>query len=333
MEVGGISIRAVTVAALLTLAVLPASAVAKPGFRVEGPQRWSAFELPARNGYRIRVDAASADKKPYPNINIIASRGQRYTVAYFARGISSEEGAIKAKLAGVGRIDVRFEQTRVTREAVAGNCKGRASLTRHGLFRGTIEIRGEHGYTSVHRRSARGEITQSFRQVCDQGEFGGGEREPGKYSHLENLFAGRRKEGRALSFWASRVDFGPKFGAPRTSFSASSSLQRHGLYVVSSVSGESEEPQSFLAPDPAGALEDASVAPPAPFDGSATFHLDSPTSSSWTGTLSVELPGVGKVALAGVGFWSALCEEMTCTKTLPPNVGLGFISSVATASR
>jgi hypothetical protein len=317
---------------LLTLAVLPASATAKPGFRIEGPQRWSTFELPASNGYRIRVSAVPGGKKPYPNINIFASKGQRYTVAYLARGIS-EDGAIKAKLPGVGRIGVRFEQTGVTREAVADNCKGRAGLIRHGFFRGTIEIHGEHGYTSVHRDSARGEITQSFRQVCDQDGFGGGGPELGKYPQLEYLSAGRGDGRRALGFSASRFDFGPKFGGPSTSFSASSSLRRHGLYVVSSAFGESDEPQSFLAPDPGAALEDASVAPPAPFEGSATFHLDSPASSSWAGTLSVELPGVGKVALAGPGFWSALCEETTCTKTLPPNVSVSLISSVATASR
>jgi hypothetical protein len=332
MKVGGRPIRTIAVAALTALAVVPASAAAKPGFSVEGPQHWSEFQLPATNGYRIRVSTTDAGKKPYPNIYISASKGPHYGVEYFARGLSAEDGAIKAKLPGVGRIAVRFEQARVTREAVPGNCKGRASLIRHGLFSGKIEIRGEHGYTSVHRHSAQGQITQSFRQVCDQRELGGGGPELGKSPRLEDLLSGRREGRRTLSFSVSRFDFGPKFGEPTSSFSASSSLRRHGVYVVAYVSAESGQPQSFLTSGPAGPLEDASVTPPAPFDGSATFHLDSPTSSSWTGTLSVELPGVGKVALAGAGFWSALCEETTCTKTLPPNVRVGFTASFVSAS-
>jgi hypothetical protein len=141
---------------------------------------------------------------------------------------------------------------------------------------------------------------------------------------LETLFAGREGKQR-LSFSVSRFDLGPKFGGPSVSFSASSSTQRHGFFVSASVSAEGE-PATFLTPNPAGTLEDASVSPPAPFHGSATFHLDSPTSANWTGALSVELPGVGSVPLAGDGFWSALCEDATCTKTLPPNVRLAFFS-------
>lgn len=277
---------------VLVLVAMPAGAAAKPGFSVIGPQRWSEFALPATNGYRIRVSAIPATKKRLPNVFISASKGQRYEVEYLAPGLSTEKGVIKAKLPGVGRIAVRFNQLKVNREPVAGNCKGRAGIIRHGIFVGTIELHGEHGYTSVGRHSAPGEIRQSFRQVCDQREPGhegtGNDDSP----HLKTLLAGR--EGRrALSFSVSRFNFGPRFGGPSVSFSASSSMQRHGFFVFASVSAEGE-PATFLTPDPAGALEDASVTPPAPFHGSATFHLDSPSSSSWTGALSVELPGVGK---------------------------------------
>jgi hypothetical protein len=139
---------------------------------------------------------------------------------------------------------------------------------------------------------------------------------------METLFAGQQ-ERRSLDFSVSRFDFGPRFGGPMVSFSASSTVRRHGLYVLASVSAEGEL-AAFSTPDPAGVLENASVAPPAPFHGSATFHLDSSTSASWTGSLGVELPGVGNVSLAGTGFWSALCDDTHCTKTLPPNVRIGF---------
>jgi hypothetical protein len=313
------------VIAALVLVAMSASAAAKPGFSVEGPQRWSEFRLPAANGYRISVNAAPVRRKRDPNIFISASKGQRYTVQYLARGLSREDGLIKARLPGVGRIAVRFNELSVNREAAPDNCKGRASVIRHGVFEGRIELHGERGYTSVHSRSAPGKVTQSFRQVCDQREYGHEGAGGGNSFHLRTLLAG--KEGRrALSFSVSRFDLGPRFGGPSVSFFASSSIQHHGFFVFTSVSAEGE-PATFLTPDPAGTLEDASVSPPAPFHGSAAFHLDSPTSASWTGTLSVELPGVGNIPLAGTGFWAALCEDTTCTKTLPPNVRLAFFST------
>lgn len=314
---GGRSTWAVVAAALVLLA-LPAGAAAKPGFSVEGPRRWSEFTLRGTDGYRISVSAVSASGKRARNVLITASKGQRDMVQYAARGLSAGDGSIKTKLPGVGRIAVRFNELKVSREAVADNCEGRADVIRHGVFEGRIELRGEHGYTSVHGRSAPGTIRQSFRQVCDQREPGHRQAGGGNSFHLETLLAGREGQ-RTLSFSVSRFNFGPKFGGPSVFFSASSSTQRHGFFVSASVSAEGE-PGSFLTPDPAGALEDASVSPPAPFQGSATFHLDSPTSASWTGTLSVELPGVGDVPLAGTGFWSALCEDATCTKTLPPGI-------------
>ncbi len=311
------------VLAALVLAAAPGAAAAKPGFFVEGPQKQSEFKLPATNGYRISVSAAGAGGKRSPNVFISASHGERYDVQYLARGLSAADGSLKAKLPGVGRIAVQFNQRSVSREAVAGNCKGRASLIRHGMFQGRIELHGERGYTSVHSTSAPGQITQSFRQVCDRGE--GGHREArGNSFHLESLLAGREGK-RTLSFSVSRFDLGPRFGGPSVFFSASSSVRRHGFFVFASASAEGK-PSMFLTPDPAGALENASVSPPAPFHGSATFHLDSPTSASWTGTLGVELPGVGDVPLAGADFWSALCEDATCTKTMPDGVRIEIVS-------
>lgn len=323
MAFGGRSTLALVLAALVLVA-LPAGAAAKPGFSVIGPERSTEFALPATNGYRVSVSATPSRGKRFSNVFISASKGQRSTVQYLAKGLDTADGQVKAKLPGVGRIAVRFNELKASREAVADNCKGRAAIIRHGTFVGTIELHGEHGYTSVHSRRAPGTITLSFRQVCDQREPGHKETGGGDFPHLKTLIVGR--EGRrTLSFSALRFDFGPRFGGPSVSFSASSSMQRHGFFVLASASVEGK-PAMFLTPDRVGVLEDASVTPPAPFHGSATFHLDSPTSSSWTGTLSVELPGVGDVPLAGSGFWSGLCEDTHCTETVPPGVHLAFAS-------
>ena len=305
---------------LLAMAMaLPVSAVAKPRFSVQRPQRWSEFSLPATNGYRVTVGATKAIRKVPASVYVTASKGKRYRVDYLARGRSTKDGGIEAKLPGVGRVAVRFQPAKVIRGGtIAENCKGTRSVIRKGVFRGTIELRGELGYTILHATSARGKVTQSFRQVCDERESGTKEGAPAPTFHERSLYTGTKEGAPAISFSAYVTEFGLKSGGPHVNFIAYSSNRRDGLFVSSSVTVEGDAAE--FATEPGGGLENASVTAPPPFQGSASFHLDSPTSSSWTGALSVELPGIGWVALAGPGFWSALCGEETCTKTLPPNV-------------
>jgi hypothetical protein len=314
------------VLAVLALFALPAGVAAKPGYSVEAPQRQAEFKLPATNGFRVTVSAAEAQPKGRPSVYIIASKGRRESVTYFVTSLGGEEDVIDAKLPGVGRISVRFEPTKMTREAPADNCKGRPSLVRLGLFRGTIELHGEHGYTSVDRDSAPGTITNSFRQVCDQGGPGSHGADPGNSFHQETLFAGLRKSPeRDYGFTASKVDLGPLFGGPTVFFSADATTRGTGFTAIHSVSA-SGGPAQISTPQPIGTPGDVTVTPPSPFHGSGLFHLDSPTSSSWTGDLGVELPGIGPVALAGPQFWSAFCAESSCTDTLPRGVRVFTIS-------
>jgi hypothetical protein len=310
----------VTAAALLAL---PAGVGAKSGFSVEEPQRSIEFSLPATNGYRVRVSATTLKRGARANVSVTASKGQRDTVEYLTRGRFSTNGALFANLSGVGRIALRFRPTRLSREAVPENCKGHSSFISHCVFRGTIELRGELGYTSLHSASATGKVTQSFRQVCDQREAGVEEGGAGRSIHETTLLAGAREGSPQIHFTAFLTDFGPRSGGSLAYFTTSSFRRRDGLTIFSSITARGDQ-ADFSTPDSASNLDDTTVEPPFPFLGSATFHLDSPTSSSWEGSLSAELPGVGTVALAGPGFWSALCAEETCTKTLPSNVRIAF---------
>ena len=81
---------------------------------------------------------------------------------------------------------------------------------------------------------------------------------------------------------------------------------------------------SLTAPD--GTPTEATVKPPAPFSGTATFKLESPTTASWTGDLSVELPTLGTVDLAEPGFQAGACAAQ-CTKTFPDGAEIGFLTA------
>lgn len=302
--------------AALALFALPAGAAAKPGSFVSPAERTMNFELPATKGFRITVEATSGRPKEPAQIYIAASRGSRERVQYFAAGTATSDGTIQVKLPRVGRISVRFDPTRVTREPPSGNCKGRDSIVQRGVFRGTIELRGEQGFTRVNRHSVMGSMVQSFRRVCDRRGFEAGEFGPGDSLDSETLFTGlngKRREN--ISFAAMRFDFGSKLGGARVTFVASALTQHDGFIAYHSVSVEGGE-ADFSTPQPAG---DVTVTPPGPFHGSALFHLESPQSSSWTGDLGVEIPGVGPVALAGSRFWSVFCTDQKCTDTGPRN--------------
>jgi hypothetical protein len=154
------SVRLKTLIALVALPVLlapPASSLAaktKPDTFVQAPSRRVEFKLGGTKGWRIElsanIPAADAKKKNPLNVAVLASRGNA-DVQYSTHGHVGADGAIDAVLPGVGRVEVNFEPTELTREALADNCRGRAAKIHHGFFRGTIELHGEQAYTSVER--------------------------------------------------------------------------------------------------------------------------------------------------------------------------------------
>ena len=54
--------------------------------------------------------------------------------------------------------------------------------------------------------------------------------------------------------------------------------------------------------------ETVEVEPPKPFAGSAVYSHSEESPSSWTGGLTVDLPGADEVSLAGLGFNATLCR-------------------------
>jgi len=66
-----------------------------------------------------------------------------------------------------------------------------------------------------------------------------------------------------------------------------------------------------------GSPTKATVKPPAPFAGIAEFALESPKVASWTGNLSVAIPTLGAIALAGPRFNPLLCDSGGCSEAAP----------------
>jgi hypothetical protein len=139
---------------------------------------------------------------------------------------------------------------------------------------------------------------------------------------IEYLAAGQEENGGdSLAFSSFASDF-PGTG-PIADFSATYTHRRGKLTVFASTRALGEEKGLFSLTAPEGTPTEATVDPPAPFSGSATFKLESPTTASWTGDLSVEIPTLGTVRLAEAGWWAGACAA-SCTKTFPPGFRVGF---------
>lgn len=321
-----IAILIALVATTMALALAP-SAGAAPGGKaqIRPATQIAILFAPGTKGWHLQVTATlgSADAGRQ-SLGIYVKGPHHQTITYGARGgikgRATEDGRIVGRVPGVGRIDVRFEQTSekpLETTPQKGCTKEGKSAVLVGVFRGTIEFRGEGGYTKVDRTSARGEIWVTPRELCPPRKHQPASDEtPRRRSGLTYLAAGRNLAGGSLTL--DVLASLPEGHFPAlTIFNATYTHRSHGVDISDMilVDKESEDLSTVTSAD--GAPTELAITPPGPFTGSATFKLESPTQASWTGDLAVDFLGLGKTSLAGPGWWAGACES-TCTNTFPP---------------
>jgi len=178
-------------------------------------------------------------------------------------------------------------------------CTGKPETVRYGVFVGTIRFRGEGGYTSVEARHATGRLSSGEKIKCVFPNLRPGSGPAANESRQAPPSLGAA-QGRHRGFG---VEFS---GGKRRSIliSAFSQERRGRIGVFRDVFAEGP-PASF---DFAADLSSATVRPPKPFQGEASFQR-SPSGSIWSGTLSVDFPGRDDVRLAGPRFESKLTRD------------------------
>lgn len=315
--------------ALAAAAVAPSATVAaKP--EIHPARRITSITAKGTDGWQLQVTAL-----------VEAGKGGRGPIGFFTRGPHHEEvqyvgakgrttadGLIVGKAPGLGRTDVRFERTSETPVTFVPErgCKAEGkSATLKGVFRGRIEFHGEGGYTTVDRQSAPGEVQLVPRVVCPRAKHHSRPApETTEEAGIEYLAAGRdEKGGGSLSFEAFAMGLHLGADQPLTDFSATYTHKHGRLLILASTRVLAEQEGVLALTAPEGTPTEATVDPPAPFSGSAAFKLETPTTASWTGDLSVEVPTLGRVSLAEPGFWAGACAAH-CTKTFPGRVSFGF---------
>jgi hypothetical protein len=187
---------------------------------------------------------------------------------------------IRARLGRFGRISVRFHPRKRRALDLGRHCTGRIP-EQFGGFTGTIHFRGEHGYTEVQARRAKGRFIFPAPFHCHGGAGGG--------NHYT-----------ALDARSGATDFAAFTSKPsgKTFFFANSLEQRRRVFIFRSAYAKAGSSAFSFNPG----LTSAHVEPPAPFVGTADFAAP----HAWTGTLSVSFPGQPDVPFAGPEFKARL---------------------------
>lgn len=315
---------------LALLAVPGAALAAKTRTRVEAAQTSGFVKVRGTKGWTIQITGATHGSRPGNRTLSVYANGPHHEEVTYQQfpGHLTKDGAIEAKLPGVGHIDLRYEPTEHHRIGYSNppNCTGAPfTIGSNGVFRGTIELHVTGGLTTVDAHSARGELWPSPKVTCQvpvrskaqiEHEVEAASAREG--SGFEYLSASRKLAGGTLSFEAWGFTF--QAPAPPTrsvEFSATYERRLHGMRFTAGARVDAENPAGFNLSPSTGTPSEATVEPPTPFAGSAEFTLESPTVASWTGDLRVPIPTLGTVALTGPKFKPTLCGSGGCTDIRP----------------
>lgn len=324
--------------ALLALGV-PASAQADRGYEVKEKILRTEMTLPGSNGYAISLRTSGHDE-----IEVEASKGGVSAMYKAAAHVTHRR--IEADLGSLGRISVRFDG-RIDPPAPTPislwECKGRTSIRESGRFHGSIRFSGEQGFTRVRATQARGTVTKNFRRVCRfaawiralVGALGGSDRADDDLGFPITVgVAGSKTGGKRVSLRTVGLE-GPRRGirpGQFIGFGSADLRERQGRISILRSAVVELDRRSVLLGDKGLEPRAAAVSLAKPFSGEATYAKEPGTISTWSGSLSVWLPGIGAVPLAGPGFVAAICRSKNETSlrrcTGPTEKGLGAASQM-----
>lgn len=289
----------------LTALLLPAVSLASgspPGLP-EGVKYLHIEEvtLPGSNGYRITISGYPGNK-----VQLLAQRPSE-EIEYLTHGKVTPT-SIKASFGQLGKVSLQFRPSGKVRQIRVGQkCPAfRPSVVKAqlGTFAGTARFSGESDYTEVAPGRVGGDpgarLSRKLKLECRAFS------EASKPDYSDNLIAAASTPKGFLEFTASTS---PPLAAPISpgdpySFLAFMSEKTEGMSIFRTVTVSG--PASAFDFD--STLKSATVTPPLPFTGSASYERNANGSGTWLGTLAVPISGLGVVPLAGPTFKSQLAK-------------------------
>lgn len=289
---------ALVIAALLTAA--PAATAAVP------PEEQPAsieFDLPANNGMEATLEASEGE--------VTLEIGNRRSRVYYEVEGESTEAGLKAKFGKLGLIDVAFKPTKtVERAEPPKKCQGEPRTNREGLFIGTIQFTGERDYVRIERTQVKGTMDVSPDWECSKPKAPKRLRDAllppalslREKSEPEEAMLQAFNPRCRCSFLA--IALRDHKGSEASVFYGAKIENREGMEIARATAAV--RASTFAFDHKAGT---ASVNPPYPFTGSATFKRRKGR-DLWRSTLRVPLLGANPLSLRGRGFRASLRSEV-----------------------
>ncbi len=270
--------------ALLAALVAVALSVPAAALALDSDLKGSAiFRLEASNGYSILGFAASERADGRGDVGLIVS-DKRSSVLYVAPAVVTPT-RLDADLGALGQISLSISSSGVKR-TLKSRCGGDPITHEPNVYRGTFEFHGEEGYSEA----SATELPEFSRFVADFGCGGTGSGEtggPGVPGARLRLYGGKGHNRFSLQVNKNRP-------SARTRLEVEVHEKRGRIEISRGTTLWSGA--GAFRYDPL--LRTATLAPSAPFSGSATFHRTAVGADRLSGNLTVDLPGRSGVPLA-----------------------------------
>lgn len=254
----------------------------------------SSFAVRASNGYEVSVERFGH------SVSLVAGRAHGFlsSAGYTVPSRVSPD-RIDANFGKFGRVEVEFETHRIHHgPPLKKGCSGRPETIRFGVFTGVIRFRGERGYVSLDAHRAHGRVSSGSKEHCElrKSRSSGPLHAADARLPAPELTASEGHD-RLLSTWVEPH-------SKSVVFEAATSERRGRIEIFRTVEAAGKPPTFAFADD----LSMATLRPPRPFDGEATFQR-TPTGPVWSGPLTVTFPGRDDVRFAGPRFDAELVRE------------------------
>jgi hypothetical protein len=226
-------------------------------------------------------------------------------------GKATETG-LKVRFGRLGSIDVAFMPTKTLSSTEPGEgCTGAPRTLREGVFAGTIDFTGERGFVRIEGPQATGSMSVVSQWECPEAEA----MDPFARVPLLSRAASRDRKGERESATLSAASSGCS-----CYFAAGVHHRRSGgKSIFEGVKFETREEMEIVratqARGPASAFAfdhaegTATLRPPRPLSGRASFKALPDGRSLWRSTIRVPLLGAEPIDTGGPGFVASLRPE------------------------
>jgi hypothetical protein len=285
--------RRVWVLGLLAFFALPAAAGGVPKRApVQAGREQVAVEMTfSADGFRFEFTNGDGGENDVPSLVV----GHARQAAWYEGHGEVTGDRVEVKFGKLGEISVGFRRMKgAAAHRPSSGCEAGDGRAHEGVFTGTIRFRGERGYVDAETTRATGTVKVSGGSECARRE-----------SDEEKALLAVRRPHHQLSF-AALARRAPRDNS--TSFLAFFGEHREGMRIVRYSYAAARSSSRFLFDFEKGT---ASVKPPWPFSGHASFRRGGPGGrNSWSGSLRVRMLGIDPVRLAGRDFRAALKPEL-----------------------